>query len=126
MKTDTKNSKYRELENRTENFAKDVINFCLNLKKGTINNELIKQIIRSGGSIGANYREANESLGKKDFKYRIRVSRKEAKETSYWLELIRKANPNESKTIDKLSKEVFELRNIFSAILNKAENKKLD
>jgi four helix bundle protein len=101
-------------------FAKKVIYLCKSLPKNTINLELIKQIIRSSCSIGANYREANEALGKKDFTHRLRISRKEAKETTYWLELILEANPEFKQHAQILIKETRELRNIISAIIEKS------
>ena len=81
-------SKIYDLEERTTDFAKRIIRLCKKLPKNTINNPLINQIIRLSGSIGANYREANDSLGKKDFLHKLKISRKEAKETKHWLELI--------------------------------------
>lgn len=89
----SENNKYRELENRTTEFAKRIVRLCKELPKDRINNRLVDQIIRSAGSVGANYREANEALGKKDFLFRLKISRKEAKETHHWLELIKEANP---------------------------------
>ena len=77
-----------DLEDRTEKFAKDVIQFCRKLPKSTINFELISQVVRAAGSVGANYIEANEALSKKDFANRIKICRKEAKESRYWLKLI--------------------------------------
>jgi four helix bundle protein len=76
-------------------------------------------LIRAGGSVGANYREANDSLSKKDFSYRIKISRKEAKESHYWLELLQEANPEYKEDVAKLLTEVVELRKIFSAIADK-------
>ena len=73
------NNRYRDLEERTTEFAKRIIRLCKELPKDRINNPLVGQIIRSSGSIGANYREANEALGKKDFAHRLRIARKEAK-----------------------------------------------
>ena len=75
--------KIYDLEERTLTFAKRVINFCKSLPNNTVNFKLVDQLIRSAGSIGANYREVNESLGEKDFLMRLRISRKEAKETSF-------------------------------------------
>ncbi|MFW5885263.1 MAG: four helix bundle protein [Patescibacteria group bacterium] len=112
---------YRELEQRTTNFAKRVLRLTKALPKNCQNIELIKQITRSSGSIGANYREANEALTKKDFLYRTRISRKEAKETDHWLELIQEANPEFSNRMRELFAECRELRNIFSAIINKVQ-----
>ena len=85
-----------------------------------MNDRLIGQIIGSAGSVGANYREANDALGKKDFFHRIKISRKEAKETLHWLELIEEANPSLTGNINSLKQEGRELKNIFSAIANKS------
>lgn len=114
------NNKYN-LEDRTLEFSKQIIRFCKTLPKETINFKLIDQLIRSATSIGANYREANDALGKKDFAHRIRIARKEAKETSYWLELIKEANPQFAEQSNTLLKECVELRNILSAIIKKVE-----
>ncbi|MFZ6015756.1 MAG: four helix bundle protein [Patescibacteria group bacterium] len=56
-----------DLEERTLEFAKRIIRLCKKLPRNTINQQLVKQIVRSSSSIGANYREANDSLGEKDF-----------------------------------------------------------
>lgn len=93
---------------------------CKSLPKSTINNRLIDQLIRSAGSVGANYREANDAISKRDFIHRLRIARKEAKETSYWLDLIREANPGRDDLMLALRKETIELRNILSAIIQKS------
>jgi four helix bundle protein len=85
-----------------------------------INNELIGQLIDSSGSVGANYREANDALSKKDFRHRIKITRKEAKETHYWLELLIDANPEFKEKIDILLGEALELKKIFSSIADKS------
>lgn len=108
-----------DLEPRTTEFAKKVIRLCKKLPKNSINNRLIDQIIGSSGSIGANYREANDALGRKDFFCRIKISRKEAKETIHWLELILEANDTFAQEIDALILEADEYKRIFSSILNK-------
>src|SRR3989344_7928164 len=112
-------NRYRELENRTATFAKQTIGVCLKLPRNRVNDPLVSQVIRASGSVGANYREANEALGKKDFVYRLRVARKEAKEAYYWFELLLEANPVQKKELTLLLKEAEELRNILSAIINK-------
>jgi four helix bundle protein len=117
-----KGKKY-DLEDRTLEFAKGIIRLCKKLPKDVINLKLIDQLIRASGSVGANYIEASESLSKKDFVYRIRITRKEAKETTYWLELIKEANVNFEKEIDFYIQESRELRNIFTSILNKSTGK---
>jgi len=108
-----------DLENRTTEFAKSIIRLCKKLPKDCINTRLISQAVASAGSIGANYREANDSLGDKDFLHRLRIARKEAKETIHWLEIIKEANANFSDEIDKNINEVNELNRILSAIIKK-------
>jgi four helix bundle protein len=109
-----------DLEQRTLVFAKDVIRLCKQLPPNVINREIVGQLVNSSGSVGANYREANDALSKKDFCYRIKIVRKEAKETCYWLELLLEANPEHQSDIDRLSGESIELKKIFSAIVNKS------
>ena len=111
----------RDLDERTLEFAKRIIRMCKELPKDTINRELVKQIIRSGCSVGANYREANDGLSKKDFVHRLRISRKEAKETLYWLELITETNPAIQERIQLLVQECGELIKILSAIIEKVK-----
>ena len=110
-----------DLEERTLEFAKEVIHLSKSLPKDAINRELISQLIRASGSVGANYREANDALSKKDFAYRMRISRKEAKETYYWLQLVLEANPEFGLTIEKCLDEADELKKILSAIIEKAK-----
>ena len=78
----------RALERRTLAFAQAVKSLVKSVQKTIPNVEFSKQLIRSSSSIGANYIEANESLGKKDFIMHVRISCKEARETIYWLNLI--------------------------------------
>lgn len=108
-----------DLEDRTLEFAKKVIDLLKQLPHNNINLEITSQTIRSAGSVGANYREANDALGKKDFYMRVKISRKEAKETKYWLELILHNNPDLKEQLLPLINEATELIKIFSAILNK-------
>ena len=115
------NSKTYDLEERTLKFAKNVILFTNLLPKTIANSEMVKQVIRSSGSVGANYIEANESLGKKDFAIRIRICRKEAKDTIYWLKLVEINNDSLENTRDLLVKECTELMKIFGSILIKSE-----
>lgn len=116
-------NKTYDLEERTFLFAKEVRLFIKTLDKTIGNFEDAKQIVRSSGSIGANYIEANESLSKKDFIYRVKISRKEAKESIYWLRLINETNktPNNTKG-EELIQESTELKKIFSAIIEKSKD----
>jgi len=116
------NTKQYDLEDRTLKFAKDCRQFVKSVQKTVGNIEDTKQLIRSSGSVGANYIEANESFSKKDFILRVKISRKEAKETRYWLQLI---DINQDSNLDEkrleLIKESTELMNIFGAIIRKSE-----
>ncbi len=109
-----------DLEERTLEFAKKVIRLCKKLPRNTINNELISQLIRASGSVGANYREANDALSKKDFSHRIKITRREAKESHYWLQLLEEADPGFKDEINKVLNEALELKKIFSSIADKS------
>ena len=110
-----------DLEERTFQFAKSVRIEIKSLPKTTANFEDGKQVIRSSGSIGANYIEANEALSKKDFLMRVKISRKEAKETTYWLKLINETNELLNKVeFENLIQESIELKKILSAIIEKS------
>jgi len=115
------NSKKYDLEDRTLEFGKRIIHLSKALPKNSVNYTLISQITRSGTSLGANYREANETETKKDFLFRMRICRKEGKETIYWLNLIIEANPEFSERIKPLLQETTELVKIFAAIIEKSK-----
>jgi four helix bundle protein len=123
--TEIQNSKpvpVYDLEERTFQFAKNVRIFVKTLPKTIANIEDGKQLVKASGSVGANYREANEALSKKDFVKRIKISRKEAKESAYWLRLIDETNNlNNSKEAKGLMQEANELKKIFSSILEKSK-----
>src|SRR6266702_53229 len=119
--TEIKNAKQYDLEERTFQFAKNTRFFVKKLSKTIENLEDGKQVIRSSGSVGANYIEANESLSKKDFILRIKICRKEAKESRYWLRLIEATDETIAAERDLLVQEAQELMNIFGAIVRKSE-----
>jgi four helix bundle protein len=115
------NYKQFDLEDRTLAFAKRVRSFVKRMNKTIANIEDGKQLVRSSGSVGANYIEANEALSKKDFLMRIKICRKEAKESRYWLNLIDVNDDMEKEAERKeLEKESTELTNIFGSILRKS------
>ena len=117
-----KNAKIYDLEERTFEFAKHVRGFVKKIHKTLGNVEDGRQVVKSSGSVGANYIEANEALSKKDFIMRIKICRKEAKESSYWLKLIDVGSDQELElNRTELVKESFELTNIFGAILRKSQ-----
>jgi four helix bundle protein len=116
------NTKQYDLEERTFEFAKRTRMFVKKLPKTIGNIEDGKQLIRASGSVEANYIEANESFSKKDFILRIKTSRKEAKESRYWLRLIDVNDNNDlKKEKQELIQEATELMNIFGSIIRKSE-----
>jgi four helix bundle protein len=111
-----------DLEERTFQFAKEVRLFVKTLPNTIANIEDGKQVIKASGSVGGNYREANEALSKKDFVMRIKICRKEAKESAYWLRLINETNDlNNADDAQRLIQEANELKKIFSSILEKSK-----
>jgi len=120
--TEIQNSKQYDLEERTFKFAQNVRTFVKKLPKTIANIEDGKQLIKASGSIGGNYIEANEALSKKDFIMRIKICRKEAKESRYWLRLVDAQGDTKLENEQKdLQKEAAELMNIFGSILRKSE-----
>ena len=116
--------KIYDLEDRTLKFAKTARDFVKRLPRTTVNLEDGRQLIRASGSIGANYIEANEALSKKDFLLRVKISRKEAKESRYWLNLVDTQDVGELKIQQEaLIQEAKELMNIFGAIVRKSESR---
>ena len=105
-----------DLEERTAIFGERIIELAKTLPQNLVNDVLVTQIVRSGTSVGANYMEADSAGSKKDFKYKIDLCRKEAKETKHWLRMIAKANPQSKEHIRPLWQEAHELTLIFSSI----------
>lgn len=112
-------SYFHELEERLTVFAENIIILCRKLKQDAVNKRIIEQVVASGGSIGANYFEATEAESPKDFIHKMKISRKEIKETKHWLRLLVKANAIEIEEIRSLWKEAHELLLIFSTIIKK-------
>lgn len=108
-----------DLEDRTLEFGKQVVFLVNKLPKNTVNLALCSQFVRSGTSVGANYREANASLGSKDFLMKIRICKKEGMETLYWLKLLKENNKSFESEIRGLISECDQLVRIFSAIILK-------
>ena len=118
--SEIQNPKKYDLEDRCLVFARKVRDYTKKLPKTTPNFEYGKQLIRSSGSVGANYIEANESLSRKDFFMRIKISRKEAKESEYWLSLA-EPNTEEISVRNDLIQEAVEFIKMFGSILEKAK-----
>lgn len=110
----------KQLEDRFHNYAKAVRDFCTRVKWNIINTEYIKQVIRSSGSVSANYTEASDDLGKADERMKLKIARREAKETIKWIDLIltyQDTDLNNEKAA--LINEGEQIRKILSAIIIK-------
>ena len=107
---------FSDLEDRTFEFAKRCRDYVKKLPKTLTHVEYGKQLIRSSGSTGANYIEANDSISNKDFYHRIKISRKEAKESRFWLRLTIPQEDQEDEQ-NKLIQEALELTKIFGSIV---------
>jgi len=105
-----------DLEERTARFGETVIQFAKRLPIGPITEPLIKQLVRSASSIGANYCEADDSGSKKEFRYRISVCKREARETKHWLRMLAAGAPEHKTDARQLWQEAKELHLIFAAI----------
>ncbi len=111
-----------DLEERTAVFGENVIVFARGIKLDEVNKPLIRQIVRSSTSIGANYMEADGGVSKKDFRNKIGTCKKEAKETKHWLRMISKSNPEKTEECRVLWKEAHELVLIFSKIFSNSKD----
>ena len=110
-----------DLEERTATFGEAIIGFAKKIPLNPVTTPLISQIVRSGTSVGANYCEADDAGSKKDFKYKIGICRKEARETKLWLRMIATAAPEFKVEARKLWQEAKELHLIFAAIWRKTQ-----
>jgi four helix bundle protein len=120
--TENRSSKQYDLEERTFRFAQRVRAFVKKLPKTIANIEDSRQLVNASGSVGANYIEANEALSKKDFVMRIKICRKESKESRYWLRLVDTGNDSSlEKERAELIQESTELMKIFGSVLHKSE-----
>jgi four helix bundle protein len=111
------------LEERTEVFAIMIIKFVKSLRLTFYNTNILSQLLKSGTSIGANYREANGAESPKDFIHKIAICKKEAKESEYWLKLLSQASPESSDAGLKILCETNELIKIFAKIYTSSKLK---
>ena len=112
-----------ELEGRTREFAVRVVRLIRSFPNTVDGIEVGRQLLRSGTSIGANYREANRAESKGDFIHKVGISEKEASETMYWLEICAAAPLGEAKEVRELLKEANELLAIVTTIGRKAKGR---
>lgn len=113
-----------DLEDRTATFGEAVTAFARGLPETALVRPLSSQLIRAGTSVGANYCEADEAESKKDFRHKIAICKKEARETRYWLRMIAAAVPERKETARQLWQEAKELNLIFGAIVRTASEPK--
>ena len=106
-----------DLEERTAVFGEALIDFCLAVPANPVTAPIINQLVRAGTSVGANYCEADDAESKKDFRHKIALCRKEARETKYWLRMIAKTAPSQKAPARLLWREAKELHLIFVAII---------
>ena len=112
-------TKNYDLEERTAKFGEDVIIFCRQLPKDKVTDPLINQLIKSATSVGANYSEADDAESKNDFKHKIGICKKEARESKHFLRMLSTAVPSMKPVIQVLWLEAKELNLIFNAIYRK-------
>lgn len=110
-------TKTYDLEERTARFGESVIDFCLGLPGNAVSSPLISQLVRGATSVGANYCEADDAESKKEFRHKIALCRKEARETKYWLRMIAKAVSARKALARMLWREAKELHLIFAAVI---------
>ncbi|MCX5672862.1 MAG: four helix bundle protein [Planctomycetota bacterium] len=113
---DPANRKVYDLEERTAKFGEAVVGFAKAIPISPVTHSLIDQLVRSGTSVGANYCEADESGTRKDFRHRISICKREAKETKHWLRMLVAAAPQLKPQAALLWKEARELQLIFAAV----------
>ena len=122
--SEARSSRQYDLEARTLAFARNVRAWLAELPNTLNNVDDKKQLVRASGSVGANYIEANEALSKKDFVMRVKICRKEAKESRYWLQLLNADHgPELHKRKCELEQEATGLMSIFGTIVRKTEHK---
>ena len=106
-----------DLEERTAKFGKTVIDLCMELPTTPVSSPLLSQFVRSATSIGANYCEADDAESKADFRHKISLCRKEARETKHWCRMLAKACAKNAVALRALWKESHELHLIFARII---------
>ena len=112
-----------DLEERTARFGEAIIAFARSIAADPVTEPLVKQLVRAGTSVGANYCEADDSGSKKEFRYRIGICKRESRETRHWLRMIAAAVPSLKAEARLYWQEAKELNLIFGAILRARSEK---
>jgi four helix bundle protein len=113
-----------DLEERTAKFGEQVVRFCKTVPQSIVNEPLIRQLVKSGTSVGANYCEADDAISGKEFRQKIGTCKKEARETKYWLRMVAVSEPDCAEKARFLWQEAKELHIIFASIFRKLSTKK--
>jgi len=111
-----------DLEEQTARFGEAIIAFSKTIPRNPVTLPLINQLLRSGTSVGANYCEADDAGTKKDFRHKIGICRKEARETKHWLRMIVSAVPDLKDKAKPLWQEAKELHLIFAAVVRRTSS----
>jgi four helix bundle protein len=117
-------SRVYDLADRTARFGEEVVRFCRGFPKSVVNDPLIRQFVRAGTSIGANYCEADDAVSDKEFRQKIGTCKKEAREAKFWLRMLAAAEPDHAAAARSLWQEAKELHLIFASIFRKLSTKK--
>jgi four helix bundle protein len=123
--TDKSGERRYDLEERTALFGERIIEFCQLIAVAPTTAPLISQLVRAGTSIGANYSEADDAESRADFRHKIAICKKEARETKFWLRMMVKAAPECRKPARELWREAKELHLIFVAVHRKVTDRKV-
>lgn len=110
-----------DLEERTAKFGEDIVAFCKGISVSVVTRPLIDQLVRAGTSVGANYAEADDADGKRDFRHKISICKKEARESKHFLRMLIVADPSCKERAEPLWQEAKELNLIFNAIYGKVK-----
>ena len=113
-----------DIQQRTFLFGLSINRFSEQLPHSQVGKILCNQLVRSGTSIGANMEEVTAASSKQDFIYKANISLREARESNYWLRLIKESKIVSSPQLDELITESLELMKILGAIVSKARGKR--
>lgn len=118
--------KDNNLEQRTFDFSVSVIQLLKSIKYSKVNDVIKHQLAKAATSVGANYGESQGAFSKEDFKFKISICFKEARESNYWLRIIKAVNISTDNKLDVLIGESLELKKIFASIMKKLNDKEKD
>ena len=113
----------KDIEERTFEFAVQIIELAKALPKTPIADVLMKQLLRSGTSVGANIEESRAGYSRDEFAYKVNISLKEARETHYWLRLLQQSGLAKPPQLDSLLDEAEQIKKILGSIVSKTRGK---